>query len=76
MLIAAFFVARFVTNRLRPATATELLGTGFLALGFLVLAEFALAVPVRFATRDPVSGTVYYFLLAVYAFMPLFVYRN
>ena len=83
MLIAIFFAARFVTKRLRPAGATDLLGTGFLALGLLEAAELALVAPVRgisvseyLANRDPVSGMVYYFVLAVYAFMPLFLYRE
>lgn len=83
MLLATFLAARFIVKRLRPATATELLGTGFLALAFLAMAEVALVGPVRgisireyLATRDPVSGTVYYLLLAIYAFMPLFVYRS
>jgi hypothetical protein len=83
MLLVTFFAARFVAKKLRPAAATDLLGTGFLALGFLIIAELALVAPVRgmsipeyFAAQDPVSGAVFYFLLAVYAFMPLFVYRS
>jgi hypothetical protein len=84
MLTVTILAARFIVRRrLRDASAAELLGTGFLALGFLMAAELALVAPVRgmsigqyFAGQDPVSGTVFYLLLAAFAFMPLFVYRR
>jgi hypothetical protein len=35
-----------------------------------------LSIKEYFATRDPVSGTVYYVMLGVFAIMPLFVARR
>ena len=56
---------------------------GFVALGLLLVAEFTLVLWLRrlsireyLATRDPVSGTVYYAMLAVFAIMPLLVARR
>jgi type IV secretory pathway TrbD component len=53
---------------------------GFVALGLMLIAEFGLVLSLRglsikeyLATRDPVSGTVYYLLLVVFAIMPLLV---
>ncbi len=50
---------------------------GFLALALLVTAEISLVGPLQgysineyFSSRDPISGTVYYVLLLVYALMP------
>jgi type IV secretory pathway TrbD component len=56
---------------------------GGIALGLMLAAEFGLVLWVRglcireyLATRDPVSGTVYYVMLGVFAIMPLRVARN
>jgi len=56
---------------------------GFLALGLLLVAEFTLVLWLRglsiseyLASRDPVSGTVYYVLLGVFALMPVLVARR
>jgi len=56
---------------------------GGIALGLLLVAEFALVLWLRglsisdyLATRDPVSGTAYYLMLAVFAIMPLLVARR
>ncbi len=83
MLGVTIFAARFIVRRLRNATGAELLGAGFLALVFMIAAELALLAPVRglsipqyFASQDPVSGTLFYLLLAAFGFMPLFVYRR
>jgi len=53
---------------------------GCIALALLLVAEFGLVLWLRglsireyLATRDPVSGTVYYVMLAVFAVMPLLV---
>jgi type IV secretory pathway TrbD component len=58
----------------------------FMGCGALVLmlfAEFSLVLWLRgltlrqyFATRDPVSGTVYYLMLILFALMPLIVSRS
>ena len=52
-------------------------------LGLLLLAEFTLVLRLRglmiteyFGSRDPVSGTVYYVMLGVFAIMPLLVARR
>jgi len=51
---------------------------GFVVLGLLQVAEFTLVLWLQgmsfseyLATRDPVSGTVYYVMLGVFAVMPL-----
>jgi hypothetical protein len=56
---------------------------GAVALGLLLAAEFTLVLGLRglslreyFATLDPVSGTVYYSLLGVFALMPVLVHRR
>jgi len=73
VLAARFIVRRFALPPSRPA----LLGTGFLALGLLLAAEFLLAVSLQdrsfadyVASRDPVSGSVYLAMLLVLALMP------
>jgi hypothetical protein len=83
MLLVTILASRLIVRKMSDATGAELLGTGFLALSFMIVAELALVVPVRgmsipeyFAGQDPVSGTAFYLLLAAFAFMPLFVYRR
>jgi len=56
---------------------------GFVGLGVLLLVEFTVVLWLRgltfedyLATRDPVSGTVYYVMLGVFALMPLWVARR
>ncbi len=56
---------------------------GFVALGLLLVAEFTLVLWLRgltireyLASRDPLSGTVYYLMLAMFAIMPLLVARR
>jgi hypothetical protein len=84
MFVVTIVAARFVVRRLAvPPTWSRRLGMGGIGLGLLVLAEFALVFWLRgmsireyFASRDPVAGTVYYVMLAVFAVMPLFVARS
>ena len=59
------------------------LGVGFVALGFLPAAEFAVVLGLRgltisqyLAERDQVAGTVYMVMLGVFAVMPLLVARG
>lgn len=84
MLAVTFLAARWTVRRLAvpPAWAPRL-AMGGIALGLLLAAEFTLVLGLRglsmreyFATLDPVSGTVYYALLGVFAVMPLFVTRK
>ena len=56
---------------------------GCIALALLLVAEFTLvlwlrglSIPDYFASRDPVSGMVYYVMLGVFAIMPLLVARR
>ena len=56
---------------------------GCVALGFMLAAELILVLQIRggliseyFANRDPVSGTVYYVMLGLFAVMPLLVGRR
>ena len=73
--------ARWIILRLGvPFTLSARLGMGFIALLLLLVAEFGfvlwlrgLAIREYIASRDPVSGTVYYVMLAVFAAMPLLV---
>jgi hypothetical protein len=84
MLAITVLAARFVVRRcaLPPAVATRL-GTGLIALGILLTAEFGVALWLRGLTlresvtgRDPVSGSVYLGLLVLFALMPLLVARK
>jgi hypothetical protein len=79
MLAVVFFAARFVVRRFTiPARASLRLLVGATALVLLLIAEVALVVAVQrqalgayIASRDPVSGSVYLALLALFAAMPL-----
>ncbi len=76
-VIAAAWVVRYLSI---PSTTSSRLGMGLIGLGLMLIAEFGLVLWVRrmslreyFATRDHVSGTVYYVLLGVFALMPAFI---
>jgi hypothetical protein len=84
MLVVIIIAARWIVRRLalRP-TPSSRLGMGCVALALLLVAEFTLVLWLRgmslseyFASRDPVSGTVYYVMLGVFALVPLFVARK
>jgi ABC-type iron transport system FetAB permease component len=56
---------------------------GFVALAFMLIAEFGLVLSLRgmtigqyFATRDPVSGAVYYAMLLLFALLPYLYARR
>ena len=76
--------ARWVIQRCAiPHTPYKRLGVGFVALGLLLVSEFSLVLWFRgltisecFASKDPVSGTVYYVMLVIFALMPLLVARH
>lgn len=77
MLIVLTFAALSVNRRFLPrATRSTRLAAGFLALAFLIAAELTatrlrgISLSAYFASRDPISGTVYYLLLLIYALMP------
>lgn len=84
MFVVIIFAAREVVRRLAvPCTRPTRLGIGGVALGLLLVAEFTLVLWLQnrsigeyLASRDPVSGTVYYLMLGVFAVMPLLVGRR
>ena len=84
MFVVTLVAARWIVRRLPvPSTTSGRLGMGCVALGLLLVAEFTLVLWLRgltigeyLATRDPVSGTIYYMMLGVFAIMPLLVARK
>jgi len=84
MFAVTILAARWIVHRLAvPFVPSRQLGMGLVALGMMLVAEFGLVLWLRglsikeyLATRDPVSGTVYYVLLGVFAIMPLLVARR
>lgn len=84
MLVITVLAARWLVLHLAvPTLSSARLGMGAIAFGLLLIAEFGLVLWLRgisietyLATRDPVSGTVYYVMLALFAIMPLLVARR
>jgi hypothetical protein len=84
MLVVVVVAARWVVRRMSvPAAAASRLGMGGIALALMLAAEFLFVLRLRglsigeyLATRDPVSGTVYYMMLVLFAVMPLLVARK
>jgi len=84
MFVVIILAARWIVRRLAvPSTPSSRLGMGCIALGLLLVAEFTLVLWLRglsisnyLASRDPVSGTVYYAMLGVFGVMPLLVARR
>jgi len=84
MLGVIVVAARWVVRRMSvpPATASRL-GMGCIALTLMLAAEFLFVLRLRglsigeyLATRDPVSGTIYYMMLVLIAVMPLLAARK
>jgi hypothetical protein len=81
MFVVTILAAWWVVPRLAvPPKPSSRFGTGCVALGLMLVAEFTLVLWLRglsvseyFASRDPVSGTVYYVMLGVFCIMPLLV---
>ena len=84
MLIVTIVTARWLVARLAvPSMPSARLGMGCVALILTLVAEFGFMLWIRglsirdyLATRDPVSGTVYYLILGVFAIMPFLVGRR
>ena len=79
-IAAAWWIIRYLPV---PSTPSSRLGMGCTALGLMLVAEFTFVLWLRgmsireyFASRDPVSGKVYYVMLGVFAIMPLLVARR
>ena len=78
MFVVIVTAARYVVRKFNlPPSPSVRLRVGFAALGMSVLAELLLVavlqnVSVRqyIASRDPVSGSVYLFILLLFALMP------
>lgn len=78
MLLAITLAGRWVGRRLCTGSSpVALLGVGVLAAALVLTADVAVGVGLRgmsvaqvFTARDPVSGTVYYLLIALFAAMP------
>jgi len=81
MLVVTIVAARWIVRHLAiPYVPSARLGMGGIGLSLLLVGEFGLVLWLRgmsireyLATRDPVSGAVYYVLLGLFAIMPLFV---
>lgn len=81
MLFVIWLAARrLVRGKLRGATTKRRLAVGALALTMLFATEIVVGVafsgrsPVEVATdKDPISGTLYYISLVVFAVMPAIV---
>src|SRR5579864_5724489 len=81
MLVVTILTARWAVLQLAIARILSArLAVGCIALVLMLVAEFGLVIWIRrlsirnyFATRDPVSGVVYYLLLVIFAIAPLLV---
>ena len=80
MLAITILLARWVVRRLAvPSKLSSRLGMGCIALLLLLLAEISLlylrgmSISDYLASRDPISGTVYYAELGILAFIPYFI---
>ena len=81
MFVVIVLSARWVARRLDvPPSFAGRLPVGLVGLGLLLLAEFTVVLCLRgltiaeyFASRDPVAGTVYIVMLALFALMPFLV---
>ena len=84
MLAVTIVSARWIVRRFAlPSTLSSRLAMGCVALALMLVAEFTLVLWLRglslseyLASRDTVSGTVYYVMLGVFAMMPVLVGRR
>jgi hypothetical protein len=84
MFVTTVVAAWWIVRRLAvPSKPSSRLGMGCIALGLLLVTEFTLVLWLRglsisdyLASRDPVSGTVYYVMLGVFAIVPLLLARR
>ena len=84
MFVIVVLATRWTVQRLAVSpTPRSRLGMGGIGLALMLVAELTLVLWLRglsireyLSSRDPVSGTVYYVLLGVFALMPLLVARR
>lgn len=83
MLAVIILAAQWATRRFElPQGGSAPVFTGLIALVLMLLAEFSVVLKIQGLTisdylsgRDPVSGTVYYIMLGVFAAMP-YILKN
>jgi hypothetical protein len=83
MLVVVVLAARAIVRKHAELSRwVHWLWAGLFALGLMLFVEFTVVLWLRgltlaqyFATRDPVSSTVYYLLLGAFAVLPLLMYR-
>ena len=82
MLCVIFLSARWIVRR-RNLDGWSCLGMGLFSLALLLTTEFSVVLRLRnlsldeyLAARDPVSGSVYYISLLLFALMPLLISRK
>lgn len=79
MFVVTVLAAHWITRRsVSISGRAQWLAVGLFALVLMLAAEFGLVLWLRgmsireyLASRDPVSGTVYYLMLGVFAVMPM-----
>lgn len=84
MFLVTILASRWVVRHLAISSSLhQRLAVGLVALGLLLFAEVTVVLWMRGLTiaeyvagRDPVAGTVYVAMLAVFAAMPFFVVRK
>jgi hypothetical protein len=83
MLLVTIVSAKWIVRRLSVNSGSQRLAMGSIALALLLITEFTLVLRLRaltikeyLASLDPVTGTAYYFTLALFAVMPLIVKRE
>jgi hypothetical protein len=82
MLAVIVAAAKWVIHHKLDSRQTSALSIGFIAMGFVLLADLGVGLWLRgmsatevFLNRDPVSGTVYYAALLLFAVMPALINR-
>ncbi len=82
MLGVIVAAARWVVRHKLDARQFSALCAGFIALGFVLVADLAVGIWLRgmsaaevFLNRDPVSGAAYYAALLFFAVMPTIIVR-
>ena len=84
MVAVSYLAARWIVRRFAlPPAPSQRLAAGLIALVLMLAFEFGFVLQLRgltiaeyVATRDPVSGTVYYLSLALFALFPLLLRRR
>lgn len=82
MLGVIVSAARWVAGHKLEARQSSALCVGFIAMGFVLVADLAVGMGLRgmsardvFLNRDPVSGAAYYVALLLFAVMPAILVR-